>query len=77
MSDIIKDCEGVLRMIKLGDTVRDRITGFEGVAIKRQEQLGFSQTLIAIQKITLSEDGFPYEEMWFSEERLEVIKNAE
>jgi len=77
MNDIIKECEGVLKMIKLGDTVRDKITGFEGIAIKRQEQLGFSQTLVAVQRTILSEDGFPFEEMWFSEERLEVIKNAE
>lgn len=78
--DVIKQSEGVLKMankrVELGDLVRDTITGFEGIAVKRQESIGYTQSQIGVQPTRLGDDGFPMDEYWFSEERLEVIKRG-
>lgn len=57
--------------IKLGDLVKDKITGFEGVAI------GFAQWLwncdIACVKPTVLKDHSPIESCWFDVPRLRVV----
>jgi len=74
MGDIIKDCEGVLKMsntrIELGDMVKDTITGFQGIATKWQECLGYQNRQISVLPTKLDDNGYPMDEVTFSEERL-------
>jgi len=54
-------------MIKLGEKVKDSITGFEGVATGRATYLyGCVRVLVESKKL---KDGKPIEE-WFDEQRL-------
>lgn len=57
-------------MINLGDTVREIITGFEGIAIQRLENL-FGPTEIKVQQRNLNGDERPFDPMWFAESQLE------
>lgn len=57
--------------IQLGDFVRDRISGFEGVAASRVEYLT-GCTQIAIAKKGLNSEGKPIEWQYFDWQRLEV-----
>lgn len=59
-------------MIRLGDEIRDTITGFSGIAISRTEHLtGASR--VCVQPKTM--DGAkPAEEYWFDETRLEIVQ---
>ena len=56
-------------MLKLGDKVKDSITGFKGVVIARAEYLNGCITL-KVQPPKLKEDGSPIEADWFDEQRL-------
>jgi len=58
-------------MIKLGNRVRDNITGFCGIATARAEWL-FGCNRIAIEPQELK-DGKPIEAQWFDEQRVELI----
>lgn len=61
-------------MIRLGSTVRDVYSKFEGIAIARTEWLyGCSRILIEPEAL---HDGKPIENVWFDEQRVEVIKDA-
>lgn len=58
-------------MVKLGDKVRDVITGFEGIAIGKSEWLcGCTTYGITPQKL---KDGKIIDTEWFDEGRIEVI----
>lgn len=61
-------------MIKLGEKVKDGITGFEGVATARAEYLyGCVRVLVESKKL---KDGKPIDE-WFDEQRLTVKSKAD
>lgn len=60
--------------MKLGDKVRDRYTGFEGIAIARTEWL-YGCVRITIQSTKLH-DGRPLEDT-FDEQRVEVTEARE
>ncbi|MCK5558785.1 MAG: hypothetical protein KAJ01_10415 [Candidatus Hydrogenedentes bacterium] len=55
-------------MIKLGDKVKDRISGFEGVAIGRAEYL-YGCVQILVQPESLQESGQPTASRWVDEQR--------
>ena len=59
----------------LGSTVRDRITGFEGVAMGRTSWLTGCDR-IAVQPVGLSKDGKLFDIEWFDEPRLDVTKSS-
>ena len=55
-------------MIKLGDKVKDSITGFEGIAVSRTEYL-FGCVRIGVEAKKRKDDGEAIE-AWFDEQRL-------
>jgi len=55
-------------MIKLGDKVKDQITGYEGIVIARAEYLNGCIS-IRVQARNLK-NGLPIEAVWFDEQRL-------
>lgn len=60
---------------KLGDRVRDRINGFEGIVTGAATYLyGCVQVLVAPEKI--ASDGKIPESCWLDEDRVEVIAEA-
>ena len=61
-------------MIKLGQRVRDKITGFEGVVVCRTEWLN-GCTRLGVQATTLK-DGKPLEAEHFDEEQVEVVEDT-
>ena len=75
MKDIIKDSEDIVSKsrIKLGDKVRDTVTGFEGIATGRSETLHASNMLRVEATHLSSMDNMPLEEMMFPEDRLEKV----
>jgi hypothetical protein len=58
-------------MIKLGDKVRDPITGFEGIATAKTEWL-YGCTRLGVQA-KMGEDGKVHDPHWFDEPQLEGI----
>lgn len=62
--------------MKLGDVVRDRITGLKGVAIARTEWI-YGCTRYAVQPQELDDKGLPKEAQWLDEDQLEVMPEAE
>ena len=59
-----------MKEIKLGDAVKCKITGFQGIVIGRAEYL-HSATQLSVLATTLS-DGQPMDAVWISEARLEL-----
>lgn len=60
-------------MVNLGDKVRDKIGGFEGICIGRGEYLyGCVQVMVAPTK--LAKEGKRADSEWFDEGRVEVVK---
>lgn len=59
-------------MINLGDRVKDRITGFVGIATARTEWIN-GCVRFGVQSDTLK-DGLPTEAQWFDEPQLAVLK---
>jgi len=65
-----------MKEIKLGDVVRDKITGFKGIAIAKCEYLyGCAQFCIKPQK--LSKEGSMLEGQYIDIEQLEIIDKEE
>jgi hypothetical protein len=63
-------------MVNLGDRVRCRINGFEGIVTGRAEyRYGCVQVLVAPTK--LAADGKCPDSVWFDEERVEVTASEE
>ena len=60
-------------MIKLGDEVKDKITGFKGVAVSIADWLNGCRR-VGIQPKKLDEKGKPGEIEWFDIEQVEAIK---
>ncbi len=56
----------------LGELVKDKVTGFQGIAISEHNYLD-RLTQYAVQRIELKEDGSVLQAEYFSKERLEVI----
>jgi hypothetical protein len=63
-------------MIKLGDSVRDKVTGFEGIALARMEAL-YEATQLRVHPSTVNTSGEIRTSVWIEEERLATIKAAE
>jgi hypothetical protein len=61
--------------INLGDDVRDIVTGFEGMAIARQDGL-FETPSIKVQQRNLNDDKRPMDSIWFEESRLERVRKS-
>lgn len=59
--------------VKLGNKVRDSITGFEGIATGRCEYL-YGCTQIVITPDKLSPDGKRLDGEWFDEQRVETLE---
>ncbi len=60
-------------MIKLGNKVKDTVTGFQGIATGRTEWMyGCARICVEPQEL---HDGKPIEGQWFDEQRLEVISD--
>lgn len=62
-------------MVKLGDKVRDTVTGLEGIVMCRAEWL-YDCVRIIVQPQTLH-DGRPVENVQFDEGQLEVVSSGE
>lgn len=60
-------------MIKLGDKVKDKISGFEGIATGVAEYLN-GCTRILIEPTSLDEDGKLLKSTWFDDVQVEVVK---
>lgn len=62
-------------MVKLGNKVKDNITGFFGIAVARSEWLhGCNRIAIEPQEL---KDGMPIEAQWFDEQRVEILVDKE
>ena len=61
-------------MIKLGDFVRDEVTGFEGVVLARSEAL-YEATQCRVHVAELKQDGEMRASVWIEEGRLKVQPN--
>ena len=59
-------------MIRLGDKVKDSISGFSGIAIGRTEWLHGCQR-ITVQPDHLGKDGKPLESQTFDEPQLQIV----
>ena len=60
--------------IKLGQKVRDTLTGLEGVAISRTEFL-YGCVRVGVQPFEVK-DGKPVDATWIDEPQLEVVRPA-
>lgn len=60
------------KMIKLGQTVIDKVTGFKGIVIGRAEHL-YGCTTVGV-KPKVGDDGKVIDTHWFDEPALKVIK---
>jgi hypothetical protein len=59
------------KALKLGERVRDTITGFRGVVIARAEHLHDTPS-VRVAPQGLSGNGHPIDPCWFSESRMEL-----
>lgn len=62
-------------MVKLGDRVKDSITGFMGIAIGKTEGLHGCMRF-GVEPEALHE-GKPIEAQWFDDQRLELVEELE
>jgi hypothetical protein len=60
--------------VPLGSKVRDRLTGFEGVATQRTEML-YGTIRICVEGY-LDKDGRVPSPQWFDEPRIEVVEDG-
>jgi hypothetical protein len=63
-----------LILVKLGDKVKDSLTGFEGVATARTEYL-YGCVHVCVTPTGLK-DGKPIESQWFDEQRIDPASVA-
>lgn len=64
-----------MNKIELGDLVKDRITGFKGVAVGVTTWL-FGCSRVIVQPQGLTKDGKTFESQSFDEPQLEIVKKA-
>ena len=57
--------------IELGTRVKDRTTGFQGIAVARTDWL-YGCTRYGVQSDKLDKDGKPIEAEWFDEQALDA-----
>jgi hypothetical protein len=57
--------------VQLGDTVKDRITGFQGVVTGRCEYITGCNQVLVVPKI--KSDGSFSESVWFDEQRVDIL----
>ena len=57
---------------ELGSLVKDRLTGFSGIAVGRTVWL-YGCSRIGIESTKLTEDGKPQDIFWVDEQRVEVL----
>ena len=62
-------------MIKPGDLIRDKVTGFKGIAIATTKWLN-GCIRVGIQPRDLDKDGKMIEEKWFDIDQLEFIEHT-
>ena len=62
-------------MIQLGDRVRDRISGFEGIVVGITDWLYQCRRPI-VQPSSLTSDGKPTESQSFDEDQLEIVERG-
>jgi len=60
-------------MIKIGDKVKDKITGFTGIVIGITEWTNGCRT-VGVKSLKLK-DGMPQESYWIDENQLDLIKS--
>jgi len=60
---------------RLGQTVKDRISGFSGVVTGRTEYLFANVRVEVTPRVVI--EGAPGKGQWFDEERLEIDESAE
>ncbi len=60
-------------MAKLGDLVRDEVTGFEGIVLARTEAL-YEATICRVHRRGLQDNGDVLAGILFEDDRLEVLK---
>jgi hypothetical protein len=70
IEEIQEQIERMAKMIKLGDKVTDKVTGFTGVAVAKTEWL-YGCVRWGVQSNTLK-DGKPIDCQWFDEKSLDV-----
>lgn len=59
--------------MKLGDRVKDKLTGFEGIIVGHCEYMtGCNQSLVKPEG--LKDDGEMIESHWFDDQRLKLVK---
>jgi hypothetical protein len=61
------------KQLQLGDKVKDKITGFEGIATSRTVYIN-GCVRIGIQPVKLSKEGKTQEADYFDEGQIEIIK---
>ena len=61
--------------IKLGQKVKDSITGFSGRAVEIRQYIG-SASVVSVAPTSLDHNGNPREEYIFPMDRLEVIEEG-
>ena len=61
-------------MVKLGEKVKDSITGFEGTVTARAEYL-YGCVRVEVTPAALK-DGVPVESQWFDEQRTSALSEA-
>jgi hypothetical protein len=59
---------------ELGQTLRDKVTGFEGVVIARGDHISGCDTY-GLQSRSLK-DGHPSDSKWFDEPRVELVADT-
>jgi hypothetical protein len=62
-------------MAKLGNLVKDKITGFAGIVIGRAEYLNGCISVL-VQPEGVTSEGQPIESHWFDEQRLTAASEA-
>jgi len=63
-------------VIKLGDEVKDKVTGFEGIAMARTEYLYGCVLIGVLLKVLSKDEGKPIDWVWFDEQCLDILSEA-
>ncbi len=62
--------------MKLGDVVKDTVSGFTGIALGRAVFL-YRSARILVAPESLDEDGRPFDGMWIDEPQVKIVQPAE
>ena len=64
------------RKVKLGDKVKERVTGMEGIVVTHAEWL-YGCNRFAVEPEKLKEDGSLHDATWFDEQRVQLVEEKE